>query len=67
MPYSGVGSAQGDSARESDYLTIVQAEIEGDTYMPEWTSGEWREAARTTYAADEKNPHDFILIVYERA
>jgi dihydrofolate reductase len=48
------------------YLTIVQAEIEGDTYMPEWNSNEWREAARTTYAADERNPHDFVLIVYER-
>jgi dihydrofolate reductase len=48
------------------YLTIVQAEIEGDTFMPEWTARDWSEVARTTYAADEKNPHDFVLIVYER-
>lgn len=48
------------------YLTIVQAEIEGDTFMPEWNASEWSEVARTTCAADEKNPHDFVLIVYER-
>jgi len=48
------------------YLTIVQAEMEGDTYMPEWDASEWKETSRTSYAADERNPHDFVLIVYER-
>jgi dihydrofolate reductase len=48
------------------YLSIVYAEIEGDTYMPEWDGSEWRETSRTAYAADEKNTYDFMLIVYER-
>jgi dihydrofolate reductase len=48
------------------YLSVVETEIEGDTYMPEWDPSEWRETTRKTYKADEKNPLDFVFTVYER-
>ncbi len=48
------------------YLTIVDAEPEGDTYMPEIDLSRWREASSKRYAADERNPLPFRFVLYER-
>ena len=48
------------------YLTEVDAAVEGDTYMPEFDLQEWRAGAKTRYAADENNPYDYELTVYDR-
>jgi dihydrofolate reductase len=48
------------------YLTLVHAEIQGDTRFPAWQPGEWRETARSDHAADDSNPHAYSFITLER-
>ena len=48
------------------YLTTVDAEPEGDTFMPEIDMSQWREASSQSFAADEKHAHDYRLAVYDR-
>lgn len=48
------------------YLTEVDAEVEGDTYMPDFDLREWRAGAVTAHAADERNPYSYKLTVYDR-
>jgi dihydrofolate reductase len=48
------------------YLTEVDAEIDGDTYMPEIEPAQWHAGAVTAYAADEKNPFSYKLTVFDR-
>jgi dihydrofolate reductase len=49
------------------YLTEVDADVAGDTYMPEFDLQQWRAGAITAHAADEKNQYRFTLTVYDRA
>ncbi|GGO37922.1 dihydrofolate reductase [Deinococcus humi] len=46
-------------------LTLVHAEIEGDTVFPV-LPGEWSETARRERAADERNPYDLTFMTLER-
>lgn len=48
------------------YLTIVDAQPEGDTMMPEIDWSAWREVCSAHYAADERNPLAFRFVLYER-
>ena len=48
------------------YLTLVHAEIRGDTRFPAWQPGEWRETARIDHEADDRNPHAYSFITLER-
>jgi dihydrofolate reductase len=48
------------------YLTTVDAEIPGDTYMPEIDTGGWREASSRVHQPDEKHPYGYRHAVYER-
>ena len=48
------------------YLTIVDAEPEGDTFMPDIDLSEWREISSQSYAPDEKHAHAYRLSVYDR-
>ena len=48
------------------YTTIVHADLEGDTYFPEWDKAEWEEVSREFQAKDEKNKFDMEYIQYER-
>lgn len=48
------------------YLTLVKASFEGDVFFPELNSAEWSEISREQHEKDEKNPHDYEFIVYER-
>ncbi|MFK7601228.1 dihydrofolate reductase [Deinococcus sp. SM5_A1] len=47
-------------------LTLVHAEIGGDTFFPE-LPGQWTETARRERAADERNPYDLSFLTLERA
>ena len=38
-------------------LTVIHAEIEGDTYFPEFDESNWVLVEKTDYPADEKNRH----------
>ena len=48
------------------YLTLVHAQVEGDTWFPEVDFTQWREKERKDYSADDKNQYDYSVVVYER-
>jgi dihydrofolate reductase len=48
------------------YLTEVDAEVEGDTLMPEFDRAQWHAGAVTAHAADEKNPYSYKMTVFDR-
>ena len=48
------------------YLTEVDTEVAGDTFMPQFNLEQWHPARVTKHRADEKNPFDFKLTVYDR-
>ena len=47
-------------------LTRVHAPFEGDTYLPEIDSAEWREVEIEEHAPDEKNPYAYSFVALER-
>lgn len=49
------------------YLTVVEADIEGDTRMPEFDAGAWQETASESFAADDKHAYPYRCSVHERA
>jgi dihydrofolate reductase len=49
------------------HLTLVDAEIEGDTFFPAIDPAEWREVARENHAADERHAYPFAFVTLERA
>ena len=48
------------------YLTLVHADISGDTFFPEFDAHEWSEISRTRHEADEKNPYAYSFVTYDR-
>lgn len=48
------------------YISIVQAELEGDTYFPEWNKNNWQEVSREFRDKDERNKFDVEHIQYKR-
>jgi dihydrofolate reductase len=48
------------------YLTTIDAEVPGDTLMPEIAAGEWREVSTDEFAADERHRYAFRCVTYER-
>lgn len=49
------------------YITLVHAEIEGDTFFPEYSPDDWQLVEQSDHPADEKHPHAMSFEVYERA
>jgi dihydrofolate reductase len=49
------------------YLTIVDAEPEGDTFMPEFDVNEWLETSAQSVTADEKHAHGYRFAVLDRS
>lgn len=48
------------------YLTTVDAEPAGDTFMPEFNLEEWREISSQSYPADDRHRHAYRFAVYDR-
>jgi dihydrofolate reductase len=48
------------------YLTTVDAEIPGDTTMPEFDPGDWREVSSQSFPADARHRYPFRCVTYER-
>jgi dihydrofolate reductase len=48
------------------YLTLVHGEFEGDAFFPELAADEWREAERSDYPPDEKNPWPYSFVRLDR-
>lgn len=48
------------------YLTIVDAEPEGDTFMPEIDPADWREHSAQDFSADDRHLHGYSHAIWER-
>ncbi len=51
---------------ERIYLTEIQTEVAGDAWFPEFDRLAWRETARNSCQADDRNPHDYDFVVFDR-
>jgi dihydrofolate reductase len=48
------------------YLTLIHANIEGDTYFPEFKLSQWTIASEKHYQKDLHNPYDYSFLEYHR-
>ncbi|MBU90096.1 type 3 dihydrofolate reductase [Candidatus Woesearchaeota archaeon] len=48
------------------YLTIVDADFEGDTYFPEYKVEDWKETAYEEHERDAENPYNYTFLVLTR-
>ena len=48
------------------YLTLVHADIMGDTWFPELDACQWRQISREDFPADERNNYAYSFILLER-
>ncbi|HEY0211867.1 type 3 dihydrofolate reductase [Acerihabitans sp.] len=48
------------------YLTHIDAEIEGDTFFPEYEPDQWQSSFSEFHDADEKNSHSFCWEILDR-
>lgn len=48
------------------YLTRVHANLDGDTWFPEWSERDWQLISSEPHQADEKNQYDYSFELYQR-
>ena len=48
------------------YLTEIDAEIDGDTFFPEWNKQNWKEISRQHHPVDSKHKFAFDFVVYKK-
>lgn len=48
------------------YLTVVDADIPGDTFMPDYAAGDWGAVSSDSFPADERHRYAYRCTVYER-
>ncbi|HEX6227376.1 MAG TPA: dihydrofolate reductase [Chryseolinea sp.] len=48
------------------YLTEINAEIDGDTFFPEYDKTQWRETSRQHHAKDERHAFSFDFVIYDK-
>jgi dihydrofolate reductase len=48
------------------YLTLIDADFDGDAHFPDYDPTEWRETAREDHAPDENNPYRYSFLILER-
>ncbi len=53
-------------AAQRIYLTLVQARIEGDVYLPEINQSLWQEVWRESHPADDRHGYPFNFMLLER-
>ncbi len=51
---------------ERMYLTLVKAEVDGDTLFPDIEPQQWRELERESHCADERNQYDYDFVTLQR-
>ncbi|BCN93863.1 dihydrofolate reductase [Thiomicrorhabdus immobilis] len=49
------------------YLTLIDAEIDGDTLFPDWTKMAWNELSREHHPKDERHAFEFDFVTLEKA
>jgi dihydrofolate reductase len=57
---------QGFALANKLYLTEIQANIEGDTYFPDFDKTRWKELSRVHHPADDRHKYSFDFVVYTR-
>jgi dihydrofolate reductase len=48
------------------YLTLVEAEVDGDVRFPEIDAAAWRELSREAHPADARNAYAYTFVTLER-
>ncbi len=48
------------------YLTLVDTDLAGDTWFPEWQRDDWFQLSREDHSADNNNEYPYSFIVYQR-
>jgi dihydrofolate reductase len=48
------------------YFTLIDADIDGDTFFPAFDAGEWREISREDHAADARHRYGYTIRVLDR-
>jgi dihydrofolate reductase len=48
------------------YLTVVHANVTGDTFFPELSQEQWLLTEQQPHQADEKNPYDYTFQIWKR-
>lgn len=48
------------------YLTLIDANFEGDVRFPEFPKNDWRETSRAEHTPDAANPHPYTFITFEK-
>lgn len=48
-------------------VTVIHAELDGDTHMPDVEWSHWRLVAEDPHPADDRHPHPFTFRTYDRA
>lgn len=47
-------------------LTLIHADVEGDTYFPEIDTNKWQIVAKESHAADDRHEYAFDFLTYHR-
>lgn len=48
------------------YLTLVEAEVEGDAHFPVYVPDEWELTEATRHEPDDQNPYAYQFLVFDR-
>ena len=48
------------------WITLVKADVKGDTYFPEWDPALWQETMREEHLKDEKHPYAYTFLKYKK-
>ena len=48
------------------YLTLIDAEVEGDVYYPEMDMRKWQVVSEKKHKADLRNKYDYTYFIFER-
>jgi len=49
------------------YLTLVDANLDGDVYFPDYTSMNWKEIRREEHPADDRHAYPYSFVVFDKA
>ncbi|MBI1194273.1 MAG: hypothetical protein GC138_00300 [Gammaproteobacteria bacterium] len=48
------------------YLTLIEADIHGDTTFPPYAQDQWEEVETESHAADQKNPYPYRFVTLQK-
>ena len=48
------------------YLTLIDVDLEGDTFFPLWLPDQWQVVSKSQHAADQQNRYNYQFIVLDR-